>query len=82
MITGINELKTKNKFRGRKYNSNQKWNKDKCRCKCKTHIFEKGYIWNPATCSCEKSKYLASVIDDLVITSDEIVKVTKKAITN
>ena len=39
MITGINELKTltkhvlcecKCKFNGRKCNSNQKWNNDKC----------------------------------------------------
>ena len=37
MITGINELKTltkHSKFDGRKCNSNQKWNNDKCRCEC------------------------------------------------
>ena len=22
------------------------------------------YIWNPATCSCENGKYLASIMDD------------------
>ena len=58
MITGINESKTltkhickcKCKFDGRKCNSNQKWNNDKCRCECKKHhIFEKDHIWNPAT---------------------------------
>ena len=61
MITGINESKilTKDiscecKFRldGRKCNSDQWWNKDKCRCKCKKrHVCEKDYIWNPSTCS-------------------------------
>ena len=43
MITRINELKTlpkhilrecKCKFDGRKCNSNQKWNNNKCRCEC------------------------------------------------
>ena len=47
MITGINESKTltkhiscecKCKFDGRKCNSNQKWNNDKCRCECKKNI--------------------------------------------
>ena len=44
MITGINELKTltkhiscefKCRFDGRKCNSDQWWNNDKCRCECK-----------------------------------------------
>ena len=44
MITGINEIKLltkhisciyKFKFTGRKYNSNQKWNNNKCRWECK-----------------------------------------------
>ena len=46
MITEINESKTltkciwyeckcKCKFDGRKYNSNQKWNNNKCWCECK-----------------------------------------------
>ena len=43
MITVINELKTlikhisfecKCKFDGRKFNSNKKWNRDKCWCEC------------------------------------------------
>ena len=43
MITGINESKTltkdisrgcKCKFDGKKYNSNQKWNNDKCQYEC------------------------------------------------
>ena len=55
MITGINEQKTltkdvsckyKCKFDGRKCNSNQKWNNDKCRCECKKHhIPEKKIIF-------------------------------------
>ena len=33
------------KFDGRKCNSNEQWNNDKCRWECKKHhIFEKGYI--------------------------------------
>ena len=44
MIRGINESKTltkhiscesKRKFHGRKCNSNQWWNNEKCRCECK-----------------------------------------------
>ena len=71
MITGIKESKTltklitcecKCKFDGTKFMSNQWWNNDKCQCECKKHyICEKHYIWNPATCNCEKceifSKY-------------------------
>ena len=62
------------KFDGRKCNSNQKWNNNKCWCKFKKHrICEEDCIWNPVTCSCENDKYLASVTDDSVITWDEIV---------
>ena len=70
MITWINELKTlakhisrecKCKFDGRKCNSNQKWNNDKCRCKCKNKekrcVCAKDYIWNPAIILCESGKY-------------------------
>ena len=63
MITRINESKTlikhiscecKRKFDGRKCNSDQWWDNDKCRYKCKKrHVCEKNYVWNPATCSCE-----------------------------
>ena len=70
MIAGINESKTLAKhipcectfkFDGRKCNSNQWWNNNKCRCECKKHnICEKHYIWNLATCSCENGKYLVS----------------------
>ena len=38
----------------------------------------KDYIWNSATCTSEKGKYLASITDDdLVITCDEIIEETK-----
>ena len=39
----------------------------------KKKILEKYYIWNPATCSCENGKYLASIRDDSVITCAEII---------
>ena len=38
---------------------------------------KKDYIWNPATCSCESGKYLASIINESVITCDEIIDTTK-----
>ena len=81
MITGINKSKTstkhiscecKGKFHERKCNSNHWWNNDKCRCECKKHIYEKDYIWNPATSSCKNGKHLASIIVDPVITCNEI----------
>ena len=90
MITGINESKIltkhvpcecKCKFNGRKCNSTQKWNNDKYRYQCKKdHICEKDYIWNPPTCSYESGKYLASIIDNSVITYDEITDVKEKKI--
>ena len=43
---------------------------------------EKDYIWNPAVCSCKSGKYLASIIDDLVITCDEIIDADAEAMTN
>ena len=62
MLRGMNELKMltkhisyecKCKFDGKKCNSNQKCNNDKCRCECrKPKIIvcaKKNYIWNPAT---------------------------------
>ena len=82
IITGINESKTltkhisckcKCKFDSRKFNSNQKWNNDKCRCECKKHHkYEKDYIWNPDTCSCKNNTYLASITKDSEIACDEI----------
>ena len=86
MIAGINESKIltkhipcecKYKFSGWQWNANEKWNNDICWCewkKSKEHnAYQKDYIWNPASCSCENVKYLASTIDDSVITSDEVV---------
>ena len=83
-IRGINESKSltkhisygyKCKFDGRKCNSNQWWDDDKCRCECKKrHVCEKDYIWNAATCSCENGKYLASIMNDSVITCDKIIE--------
>ena len=92
MITGINESKRfpkhiscecKYKLDGRTCNSNQNWNNDKCWCECKNlkehHIYEKDYIWNLATCSCKNGKYLTSIIDDSVITCDEIIEAVAKS---
>ena len=85
MITNImnrNESKTltkhiscecKCKFDGRKCNSDQWWNNDKCWCDSKKcHVCEKDYVRNPATCNCESGKHLASIMDDSAITCDEI----------
>ena len=84
MITGINESKTLTKhvsckckctFDGRKCNSDQWWNNDKCWSECeKRHLCEKDYIWNPSTCSCENGKYLTNIMDDSAITCDEIIE--------
>ena len=84
MITGINESKTltkhvsweyKCRFDGRKYNSGQWWNKDKCWCECKKrHKCEKDYIWNPFTCSCEYGKYLTSIMEDSAILCDKVIE--------
>ena len=40
------------------------------------NICEKDYIWNPSTCICENRKYLASIMDDSVITCDKIIEET------
>ena len=83
MITGINESKTLTKhiscacickFDEAKCNSNQWWNIHKCPYECKKqYICENDYALNPATCNCENGKYLASIIDDSVITCDEVI---------
>ena len=41
-------------------------------------MFKKVYIWNPATCSCENGKYVESIIDDSVVTRDEIIEETRQ----
>ena len=88
IITGINKSKTlinnmsckcKCKFDGRKCNSNQKWNYDKCGCEWKLHICEKYHIRNSATCSCKNIKYLANIIDNLVITCVKIIDAEAKS---
>ena len=45
----------------------------------KMNVCEKDYIWNPATCSCENGKYLASIMDDSAIKCDEIIDVDAEA---
>ena len=37
------------------------------------------YIWNPVTCCSENGKYLASIIDNSVITCDEIIDAEVKS---
>ena len=41
----------------------------------------KRYIWNTATCSCENEKYLASIMDDLVITCHKIIEYETTTVT-
>ena len=85
IFTGINEPKTltkyiscecKCKFDGKKWNSDQCWNKDQYRCQCKKHI------WNPSTSSSKNGKYLASIMDDSAITCDEIIDADAEAKSN
>ena len=65
--------KCKCKFDGKKCNSDEWWNNNKYWCECKKrHVCEKDYIWNPAACSGENESYLARIMADSVITSDEI----------
>ena len=42
---------------------------------------KKNCIWNLATCSCENGKYLASIMDNLAITCNEIVEEEIKTVT-
>ena len=62
MITRVNDPKTLAKhisceykciYYGKKCNSNQKWNSDKCQCACnkpnKRIVCKINYIWNPST---------------------------------
>ena len=68
------------RFDGRKCNSDQWWNKDKCRCECKKRLVcEKDYTWNPSTCSCENGKYFAIIMDNSIITCDEVIDVDVEA---
>ena len=82
LITGINKLNTLTKhipckceckFDRWKCSSDQWWDNDKCWCECKKcHVCGKDYVWNSATCNFENRKYLASIMDDSMITCDEI----------
>ena len=38
------------------------------------HVYEKGYVWNLATCNYKNVKYLESIMDDSAITCDEIIE--------
>ena len=40
-------------------------------------MWKKGYIWNPATFSCENDKYVESIIGDSVITCAETTEKAK-----
>ena len=85
MITIINESKTltkivsckcKCKFDGRKCNSNQKRNNDRCRCDAISIIYVKNIIFRILLhVCCQIGKYLASIIDNSVITCGEIIDV-------
>ena len=49
-------------------NSRQKWNEDKCWCECKEDLInklvcDKGYIWNPSTCACDKLCEIGQYLD-------------------
>ena len=65
----------------KKCDSNHLWNNDKCQSECKNpkecYVCKKYYIWNPATCSSENGEYVGNIIDDSVITQDEITDTTK-----
>ena len=41
---------------------------------------KKDYIWNPGTCSCENGRYLASIMDDSVMTCDKIFEEETKTV--
>ena len=69
IIKGINESRTYAKhiscecrcpFDGRKCNSRQKWNNDKCQCECKKPVrhrsCEEDYGWYQSTCACKCDK--------------------------
>ena len=44
------------------WNDRQEWNENKYRCECKEDLInklvcDKGYMWNPSTCSCGYDRY-------------------------
>ena len=40
----------------------------------KNIMYVKKTVWNPATCSCENGKYLATIMDKSVIMCDEVIE--------
>ena len=50
--------------------------------KKKNHTCGKDYLWNSSACSCENSGYLESIIDNSVITSDNIIGDSDSVSTN
>ena len=40
----------------------------------KNVMFGNRLVWNPATCSCEDGKCLASIVDDSAIMCDEVLE--------
>ena len=55
-------------------NSNQKWHNDKCRCECKNIVYVKKIIFGILLHVVVK---MVNIIDDSVITCDEIIGETK-----
>ena len=48
-------------------NNKKRLNKNKCRCECKElidlGICDKGFIWNPSNCECDKSCDIGEYLD-------------------
>ena len=92
MITNKNEAKTltkhiscdcKHKFNITTCKSNQKWKNETCQCECKNYrTCKKDYSWNSSTCICENERYLKSMVDNSVITCDEITIATNVSISS
>ena len=49
------------------WNNKQRWNEDKCRCDFEELIdkgvCDKGFIWNPRNCECDKSCDIGGYLD-------------------
>ena len=95
MITAINDSKTLTKhtkceskwnFDGRRRNSNQNWNNDKCRCKRENTVehqaCEKDYMWNPVTWTGKNGWYTGIINDDSVLTYDKYIITADRILTN
>ena len=78
-------------------NERQEWNENKCKCECKEDLidkitYDKGYMWNPSTRSCECDRYCETgryldyknclcrkkIIDDLIEQCTSIVDIEIK----